>query len=271
LSPQQARLWSLQQQSSAYYASCSLMIEGNLHISSLCQALETIFRRHEIYRTSFCRLSGMKLPVQVVNPSPLSVFLHCDLSACSPLDQNKPLADLMQAKSSASFDLEQGPLVSSTLFTLHDKRNMLFTHFHVLSVDASTLSHFVKEVAHSYQNPVCSTGSDAQQVQYIQFSEWQNSLLAEEGASALHGYLQDKWQKDFLSLTFPCEQNNAEPAIFSPAWFAVSLERSLSTHVEALLEKQQCQWSVFLLACWQILLSRLTGREVLLIGLGVDT
>src|SRR5262249_780871 len=144
LSPQQARLWGLQQQNNAYRTSCSLVIEGYLHTAHLQQVLDAIFRRHEIYRTSFRQLPRIKWPVQVLNPSTLSVWSHCDLRTCSPLDQQKQLGDLMQEARAASFDLERGLCVHYTLFTLAKKIHVLFINFHAIYADVSNLYSFVE-------------------------------------------------------------------------------------------------------------------------------
>src|SRR5436305_8219997 len=130
LSPQQTRLWLLQQQNNAYCSFCSLVIEGQLHIPTLRQVVELVFRQHEMYRTSFRRLPGVKLPVQVVNTSPLYVWRHCDISTCSPLDQqkqldqwNKPTED--GVVSASTFDLERGLFAQCTLVTLAKEKHIL--------------------------------------------------------------------------------------------------------------------------------------------------
>ncbi|HEY9300096.1 MAG TPA: condensation domain-containing protein, partial [Phormidium sp.] len=55
LSPQQKYLWSLLQESPAYRAQCSLLIEGNLNQKTLKEALQAVINRHEILRTTFHR------------------------------------------------------------------------------------------------------------------------------------------------------------------------------------------------------------------------
>ena len=270
LSPQQARLWVLQRQSNAYRTSCSVVIEGHLHIPNLRQALEAVFRRHEMYRTSFRRLPGVKLPVQVVNTSPLYVWSHCDIRTCLPEDQQKLLGDLIQEARAASFDLERGPFAQCTLFTLHEKRNILFVNFHALYADASTLYHFVEEVTSFYKNDAFSRVSDVQDAQYLHFSQWQNTVLEEEEEPLAKAYWHEKYKEAFLSLSFPFEHKSSEQASFSPTLLTISLDSSSYAQIEALLEKLQYPLPVFLLACWQILLWRLTGQEDLLIGLGVD-
>jgi len=69
LSPQQRRLWQLQQtvQDSIYRAICEVMIEGSLDVNVLEQSIHSVIRRNEILRTSFHGLPGMTYPLQVLN------------------------------------------------------------------------------------------------------------------------------------------------------------------------------------------------------------
>jgi len=66
LSPQQRRLWPLQQGSSSFHTQCALLIEGRADRDLLKAATERVVNRHEIFRTNFLRLPGMDLPIQVV-------------------------------------------------------------------------------------------------------------------------------------------------------------------------------------------------------------
>ena len=275
LSPQQTRLWLLQQQNNAYHALCSLLIEGQLHIPTLRQALEVVFKRHEMYRTSFRRLPGVKLPVQVVNPSPFYSWRHCDISLCSPIDQQKQLEILQHWPTGIvpAFDLERGMFAQCTLVTLQEEKHALLISMHAMYSDTATLYHFVEEVSDFYKNDVSADQPDAQ---YLHFSEWQNALLETEGELFVKAYWQDRCKNVFTSLTLPFEQKHIEQVSFSPTCLAVTLDADIYAQVDALVEqahwlqKQQFSLSVFLLACWQILLWRLTGQEDLLIGLSVD-
>ncbi|HEX5890277.1 MAG TPA: condensation domain-containing protein, partial [Pyrinomonadaceae bacterium] len=69
LSPQQRRLWKLQQDTSgtaAFNSQLVLLVEGELKIEALREALEKVSARHEALRTVFRRLPGVVMPVQVV-------------------------------------------------------------------------------------------------------------------------------------------------------------------------------------------------------------
>src|SRR5262249_24291293 len=66
ISPQQGYLWRLRAGETAYRARCSFLARGDLSHNSLHDAPRDIAARHEILRTRFRHLPGMKLPVQHV-------------------------------------------------------------------------------------------------------------------------------------------------------------------------------------------------------------
>ena len=64
LSPQQKRIWLLQESEQPYCVSCSVLIEGRLDREALNSAINEVMERHEILRTTYKRLSGMSVPLQ---------------------------------------------------------------------------------------------------------------------------------------------------------------------------------------------------------------
>src|SRR6266516_2419092 len=80
LSPQQERLWLLQQDNDAYHAHCSILLEGTLNVEALEEAVSKVICRNEIYRTSFHRLPGLKIPIQVIDEKASFTWRHIDLS-----------------------------------------------------------------------------------------------------------------------------------------------------------------------------------------------
>ncbi|HEV8167984.1 MAG TPA: condensation domain-containing protein, partial [Pyrinomonadaceae bacterium] len=69
LSPQQERLWLLQERdagTSAYRAQCVVRLDGALRPQLLEAAVSSVIERHEILRTRFQSQPGMFLPLQVI-------------------------------------------------------------------------------------------------------------------------------------------------------------------------------------------------------------
>src|SRR5690349_24632821 len=69
LSPQQRRLWSLQQanQKMPRRAHEVVLIDGPVNPLALERAVREVVERHEILRTRFYRPDGLELPVQIIS------------------------------------------------------------------------------------------------------------------------------------------------------------------------------------------------------------
>ena len=68
LSPQQRRLWKLQEEDGArsFGSQLVLSLDGRLRVEALRLALEKVCARHEALRTTFRSLPGVVMPVQSV-------------------------------------------------------------------------------------------------------------------------------------------------------------------------------------------------------------
>src|SRR6185503_2014223 len=71
LSPQQRRLWLLQRAGDEhhYLAQCAVLLDGIINKPIFIAALKQVVEAHSILRTTFKRLPGLAVPLQVVNES----------------------------------------------------------------------------------------------------------------------------------------------------------------------------------------------------------
>src|SRR5690242_5352040 len=86
ISPQQKRLWTLQQleQGQPYRVQCAVLIEGSLDKNILNLTLQNVVNKYEILRTTFQCLPGMTIPLQVIaDSSTLAIYDHDLTGFCS--------------------------------------------------------------------------------------------------------------------------------------------------------------------------------------------
>src|SRR5262249_33450403 len=107
-------------------------------------------------------------------------------------------------------------------------------------------------------------------MQYAQFSEWQNELLEDEDAEAGREF----WRKQTLSappaVELPFEIEGAGQNGFEPDSSMLALDCGVAAGIETVAERQGVSTEVFLLACWQTLLWRLTAQSGVVIGCAHD-
>src|SRR5215213_1049242 len=112
LSPQQKRVWRLQQAeaNSPYRVNCAIQIDGPLDDpQNLKRALESLFAQHDILHTAYRRLPGVDLPLQVVNAASPELWRDdLDLSGLDEAEQTQRLESLLREFAGAQFDFELG-------------------------------------------------------------------------------------------------------------------------------------------------------------------
>ena len=273
LSPQQKRLWSLQQDSLAYQIQGAILIEGNLNREVLKAALQNVINRHEILRTTFRRKPGIKAPIQVVADSSILSCCDINLSNLGSKQQESKIEEILQKERQQTFDFEQNPLLRSCLLILSVQKHILLISLPVICADSKTLKNLVEEICQSYiaslQGEILPDEDEI--VQYVQFSEWQNQLLEDEDGLAGKKY----WEKQDFSgltpLTLPFENKLSDiPANFEFNSIECKFEPDITAKIEALAQKHETSVSTVLLTCWQILLWRLTGQQDIIIGTAFD-
>src|SRR5262249_3161692 len=127
LSPQQQRIWLLQQAagSQAYRAVSVLYIKGDLNVARLQAAWQEVSARNEILRTVYPSLPGMSVPLQTIaEPKPATIET-IDLSDLDAEVQELQLASLFEDARALPFDYTDGPLLLATLIKLAPQHHAL--------------------------------------------------------------------------------------------------------------------------------------------------
>lgn len=224
LSPQQERLWLLQDQQT-YRAHASLLLEGPLDQEKLRKTIETVVRRHEILRTTFHSLDDVSVPVQII------------------------------------FDAGSAALLEHDLKQLDAERYVLTLTLPALCADATGLQNLTREISQFYYG----TGQlDDEPMQYADYAAWRHELLTSEETKAGREFWRQLELPSPGKQRLPLEQRTSATAGFH--------HRSLTTfslpvgEIEQAASKYDCDVSDFLLACYHVLLSRLSGESHIVTG-----
>src|SRR5205085_4554398 len=155
LSPQQSRVGALQGagDDTTYRAHCAIVAEGNVAPTALKKALEEVVRRHEILRTTFRRLPGVEIPLQVIGDGGVSWAADEDWSESSPTEQERRLATLLQQAHAQRLDLEADPTLHACLLTFSPRKRVLVVILPALCADAGTLKNLIREISREITTP----------------------------------------------------------------------------------------------------------------------
>ena len=257
VSSQQRRLWLLQADQSAFRAQCAILIEGQVKISALEDALRKVVNRHEILRTTFRRPPEVKVPVQVVD-NQQAISLDAVESANQSEDAASRIDDLMEAERARPFDFEHGPLLRLSLLTLSNEKRVLLLDMPSMCADRLSLKNLVAEISRCYGASLEVGEPGDEPVQYAQFAEWQNDLLSDPEAEAARRYWREQNLFALQELKLPFEGKAAAARSFAPRRFPIAIEPSLASRIQAAARRYDTPVDVFLLACWQTLLWKKT-------------
>ncbi|MEA2562150.1 MAG: hypothetical protein QOH06_3654 [Acidobacteriota bacterium] len=270
LSPQQRHLWALLavDGSSAYSCRCAVRITGRLDREAFLRALRSAVDRHEILRTTFAVLPGLKSASQVVQEGGgLRLELH-DLGEGDRLDGQAEVERLYAQLAAEPFDLARGPLTRCSLLALSPVEHVLLAAMPALCADAAAMENLVQEIARGYSGAELPPVEEI--VQYADLAEWQNELLESEETEAGREHWLQVDTSLASALTLPFETPSVTPRRFAPRVLDVALGRDLGERVADLAGGRREGMAAFFLACWQILIWRLTARPDLLICVASD-
>ncbi|MCA1612833.1 MAG: condensation domain-containing protein, partial [Acidobacteria bacterium] len=267
LSPQQAHAWKVQEAAggAAARARCAVWIEGELKPEVLELAARAVAARHEILRTSFVRLPGMGLPLQVINAEAAPSWEVLRSAERTPRDQKAEIERLYREEGTLPTDFARPSPLRLTLLTLSARHHLLLLSLPALCADARTLGNLTGEIGRAYDAALRGDESPDEPVQYVQFSEWQNELLEEGEAAEGREFWNGRplTQLATLSLAFEGFAEDDAPA---PDPVSLRIDPAVSARLQAVVSRLGVPARVFLLACWQTLLHRLTGESTVVVG-----
>jgi amino acid adenylation domain-containing protein len=272
LSPQQKHLWLLQSTDSGfpYRAQCKVLFEGHVNLDTFKEAMERVVNRHEILRTNFKSLPEMKLPLQIIGNHNIASSDCQNLSALSPEEQAIEIEALWDKMSQLSFDITSGTILHWYWAKLSANEHLLILTIPALCADTIGLKNLVHEIIHCYS--ACLNGEKIadEPIQYVDISSWQNELIKAEDREIGRAYWRNQNFTDCLAFKLPFENKFNPESEFVPRSLSTTINSDTAASLIALVKEHNISTDVLLLACWQILLCRLTGQQDIVVGTAFD-
>ena len=252
LSSNQRRLW-LRQDRALLCAQAVVLVEGQYDARLLQAALRRIVERHDILRTTFQTVPGMKMPLQVASDEPGFFWKECHI------DGEKALPGVCAKERQHEFQLETGPVLRALFAPTGDNSCYLLLTLSALCGDPGTLNNLVRELAEQCN---AAKAVPAEILQYAQFSEWHHSLLDEDDAPAGREYWREAAkQSSEQLLRFAFEPSRIEKEGRVTETVHLELGPAIVARIRSMATVNGTHEETVLLACWTALLSRFTGQS----------
>jgi len=269
LSFPQERLWFLNQLEPGphYNDHFDLRLTGPLEVEALKQAINEIVTRHEVLRARFACVDGK--PVQHIMPMLVLAVPVIDLSELAAVERESAAATLAVQETRRLFNLEEGPLLRACLLRLAKDDHILVLTFHHIVIDGWSRGVWLRELAALYGALVQGAPPPlpALPVQYADFAAWQQEQWRKRASLGPH---LEYWQKQLAGtpslIELPADRPRPATQSYRGVRESLSLEKALLERLSQLGQKEGCTLFMVLLAGFQALIARYTGKEDLVIG-----
>jgi amino acid adenylation domain-containing protein len=243
----------------------AIRLHGKLAPDILKKALNEVVRRHETLRTSFGIQAGQ--PIQLIARECEIDLPLLDLSG-RPAAQREPEVErLAREEARQPFDLARGPLLHTGLLRLAPDEHVLLATMHHIISDGWSVNVLIRETLTLYDSFSRGEPSPLPElpVQYADYALWQRRELHAEALERQLAY----WMKQLAGVP-ALELSTARPRpslqTFAGSSYRFELPSELSRGLHALARREGVTLFMTLLAAWQALLQRYTGRDDFAIG-----
>lgn len=255
LSSAQKRLFlvkMMEGESITYNMSGAILIEGRLDVKRFEETYRLLIKRHESLRTSFELKDGA--PVQIIHKNAKFTLQYVEFSAGS--------IDEKITKSIKPFDISKAPLIRACLIKLSPDRHILVSDMHHIISDGISLEILTKDFISLYN------GQELPElkIQYKDFSEWQNSYLKSGLAEKQKSYWLDAFSGDIPVLEMPTDYTRPSVQNFEGESLNFKIKSKLAEGLSSLVLKTGTTMYMLLLAAYNVLLSKYTGQEDVVVG-----
>ncbi|MBA3711242.1 MAG: amino acid adenylation domain-containing protein [Pyrinomonadaceae bacterium] len=269
LSFAQQRLWFLDQfepGSHLYNIPIAVRIAGQLDAAALEQSLNEIVRRHEALGTTFVTVN--ESPVQKIATT-LSVALPLvDLSELPEVEREVEARRLAVEEAQRPFDLASGPLFRASLLRLNDKDHALLVTMHHIVSDGWSLSVLMRELTALYEAFSENQPSPLAElpIQYADYAAWQREWLSGEVLAEHLSYWKQQLAGAPTVLELPTDRPHPAVQSFRGAHQSLAVSKKVGEELKALSQREGATLFMTMLAAFQILLSRYTNQEDIVVG-----
>lgn len=272
LSFAQQRLWFLDQLEPGnpfYNIGRALRLKGKLDRVALFDSLNQILSRHESLRTVFGADEGT--PFQRIVGFDQFEVAEVDLRSLPDDKKEDTAAQEAAVEVNQPFDLTTGPLLRARLIRLADDDHVLVLTMHHIAADEWSLAILFRELTALYE--LRASGKDGTlaelPIQCADYAVWQRQWLQGEAEEKLVSYWRKQLQGAPTILNLPTDKPQTATPGFRGAYELLGTSPAVRDGIRRLSRKYGATLFMTCLAAFQILLSRFTGQQDLLIGTDV--
>jgi amino acid adenylation domain-containing protein/thioester reductase-like protein len=236
----------------SYNITAKIEILGQLDMPKIQNTFQTLIARHETLRTSF-RLQTQKL-VQIVHAQADFKVSYLEL-------KNQDVKRLSKVFT-CPFDLTKPPLLRAQLIKIQPEKHWLLFDIHHIIADGTSLEILRQEFMHIYNGQKLPDLT----LQYKDYAAWQNHLVLKKQEK----YWLKEFEKEVPVLDLPTDYQRPNRQNFQGKKIYFKLNKATTKQIKLLCLQYNVTLYTFLLSTLNIILSKYTGLEDIVIGTAVQ-
>ncbi len=272
LSSAQKRLYLLTQLeplNTVYNMPIAIEIKGKLDKDRFKETLKKLISRHDAFRTCFELVDGKTVQVIKDDVDFEPEIDEINQANVECLDVDKVMSDFVKP-----FDLTNAPLLRASLSKINTESYLLLLDMHHIISDGLSLEVIIADFTRLYSNKALAP----LQIQYRDFAVWQNNIFDDERIKKQEEYWLNEFSDDLPSLNLPTDYVSTRvgeatgvakrPAIqsFEGNSIDIKLDKELADSLRGFAEKNGVTLYMLLFALYNLLLSKSSGQEDMIVG-----
>lgn len=255
ITPMQQKIYFMQHYQgigTTYNVSAALKVEGKIDVEKMQSAFQLLVDRHHSLRTNFVTRNG---EIQQIVHKSLLVNIEFI-----------PSKDYMDGEFIRSFNLESGPLIRMGIYEVKADEFILIFDTHHIVADRISMNLLLRDFFQLYEGKVL----DELPVQYKDFTLWQEKRKEEIRYTEMENYWKDILSGDLPVLEFPMDFVRGNIQSFQGDKLSFSVDGPLLQDLRMLANETDTTLYMVLISAYQVLLSKYTGQEDIIVGTPVS-
>ena len=255
-------LWQLSPQSHNYNVSFSIRIYSKVDITIWQQVFQTLRERHPLLRSTFPNLGEQ--PIQQIHQHQELDFLQIDASSWSEEELKKKVV----AAHRYPFNLQTEPVMRVRWFTCSEANHIMLLTVHHIALDGWSCNLIAQELPQLYESQLngLEVSLPPLRYSYQDYVSWKQELVEGPEGEQLWSYWQQKLGGELPVLDLPTDRPRPPIQTDNGGSYSFKLSQKLTEQLKELAKTESATLYMTLLAAFQVLLSRYTGQEDILVG-----
>ncbi len=259
LSSAQERLYFIQQmlpESTAYNITLVVVLKGKLEKDRLEKSFYKLIERHESLRTSYEIINGE--PAQKIKEMEELVFeVECFEAG---KDEEQIIRNFVRP-----FDLSTAPLFEVGLVNVEETKHIMIVDVHHIISDGVSHSILERDFFSLYNRGELPS----LKLQYKDYSEWRNRNKDKETIKRQEAYWLKRFEGEIPALNLLMDKKRPAQECFEGDVISFKLGKELRLKLNGMVKEIGVTLYIILLTAYNILLSKYTGQEDIIVGSGI--